>query len=149
MNSTINTSLGKIEERKLLWAEVPHRGFGERLTTRSTGTHTVADLLCASCKGSLGWMYIKAPNGDQRYKEGRCASCKESERATNLISIRAIHSRGREDYQREQLVTSLPCQALSLRRTCSTVWSRGSLSGDWGSQTFLFVLWGVLRAFRF
>ncbi|WVO22782.1 uncharacterized protein IAS62_004120 [Cryptococcus decagattii] len=54
MNSTINTSLGKIEERKLL-----------------TGTHTVADLLCASCKGSLGWMYIKAPNGDQRYKEGR------------------------------------------------------------------------------
>ncbi|AFR95907.2 hypothetical protein C343_04010 [Cryptococcus neoformans C23] len=54
MNSTINTSLGKIEERKLL-----------------TGTHTVADLLCASCKESLGWMYIKAPNGDQRYKEGR------------------------------------------------------------------------------
>lgn len=54
MNSTINTSLGKREERKLL-----------------TGTHTVADLHCASCDTSLGWMYIKAPNGEQRYKEGR------------------------------------------------------------------------------
>lgn len=32
--------------------------------------HTVADLLCASCNVSLGWMYIKAPNGEQRYKEG-------------------------------------------------------------------------------
>ncbi|KAK8843478.1 hypothetical protein IAR55_007137 [Kwoniella newhampshirensis] len=54
MNSTINTSLGKREDRKLL-----------------TGTHTVADLHCASCNTSLGWMYIKAPNGEQRYKEGR------------------------------------------------------------------------------
>ncbi|KAK4686287.1 hypothetical protein P7C73_g3838, partial [Tremellales sp. Uapishka_1] len=54
MNSTINTALGKREERKLL-----------------TGTHTVADLNCASCASSLGWMYIKAPNGEQRYKEGR------------------------------------------------------------------------------
>ncbi|EIW66935.1 hypothetical protein TREMEDRAFT_69912 [Tremella mesenterica DSM 1558] len=53
MNTTINTNLGKREERKLL-----------------TGTHTVADLLCSSCDTSLGWMYIKAPNGDQRYKEG-------------------------------------------------------------------------------
>ncbi|ODN75139.1 hypothetical protein L202_06345 [Cryptococcus amylolentus CBS 6039] len=54
MNSTINTSLGKTETRKLL-----------------TGTHTVADLICATCQSSLGWMYIKAPNGEQRYKEGR------------------------------------------------------------------------------
>ncbi|WVN91156.1 uncharacterized protein L203_106410 [Cryptococcus depauperatus CBS 7841] len=54
MNSTINTVLGKIEDRKLL-----------------TGTHTVADLQCANCDASLGWMYIKAPNGEQRYKEGR------------------------------------------------------------------------------
>nr|ODN88580.1 hypothetical protein L203_02586 [Cryptococcus depauperatus CBS 7841] len=53
MNSTINTVLGKIEDRKLL-----------------TGTHTVADLQCANCDASLGWMYIKAPNGEQRYKEG-------------------------------------------------------------------------------
>lgn len=35
-----------------------------------TGTHTVADLHCASCRAALGWMYIKAPNGEQRYKEG-------------------------------------------------------------------------------
>jgi len=54
MNSTINTNLGRREERKLL-----------------TGMHTVADLHCASCDSALGWMYIKAPNGEQRYKEGR------------------------------------------------------------------------------
>ncbi|KAL1410935.1 hypothetical protein Q8F55_001878 [Vanrija albida] len=54
MNSTINTRLGKREERKLM-----------------TGKHTVADLHCASCGQELGWMYIKAPNGEQRYKEGR------------------------------------------------------------------------------
>ncbi|RXK38792.1 hypothetical protein M231_03968 [Tremella mesenterica] len=43
----------------------------EQGNTVITGTHTVADLLCSSCDTSLGWMYIKAPNGDQRYKEGR------------------------------------------------------------------------------
>lgn len=32
--------------------------------------HTVADLMCASCGSPLGWMYIRAPNGEQRYKEG-------------------------------------------------------------------------------
>lgn len=30
----------------------------------------MADLHCASCGAELGWMYIKAPNGEQRYKEG-------------------------------------------------------------------------------
>ncbi|RSH78952.1 uncharacterized protein EHS24_001875 [Apiotrichum porosum] len=54
MNSTINTNLGKREDRKLM-----------------TGKHTVADLHCAACNAELGWMYIKAPNGEQRYKEGR------------------------------------------------------------------------------
>lgn len=53
MNSTINTHLGKREDRKLL-----------------TGLHTVADLLCSTCDTSLGWVYIKAPNGEQQYKEG-------------------------------------------------------------------------------
>lgn len=53
-NSTINTSLGKREDRRL-----------------STGTHTVADLQCAGCEKYLGWKYIKAPNGEQRYKEGK------------------------------------------------------------------------------
>lgn len=52
MNTTINTYLGKREDRKLL-----------------TGLHTVADLMCSTCDASLGWMYIKAPNGDQQYKE--------------------------------------------------------------------------------
>lgn len=39
--------------------------------------HTVADLLCMGCqqlgrKTTLGWMYIKAKERDQQYKEGGC-----------------------------------------------------------------------------
>ena len=30
----------------------------------------MADLLCAACGAKLGWMYIKAVNADQKYKEG-------------------------------------------------------------------------------
>lgn len=41
----------------------------EQTDTR-TGKHVVADLHCAGCNTELGWMYIKAPNGEQRYKEG-------------------------------------------------------------------------------
>lgn len=62
-------------------------------------------------------MYIKAPNGDQRYKEGGAPSI-EIKKATNLITIRAIHLRGRKDYQREQVVTSPPYQALCICCTC-------------------------------
>lgn len=40
-----------------------------------TGMHTVADLLCMGCqqlgrKTTLGWMYLKAKERDQQYKEG-------------------------------------------------------------------------------
>lgn len=47
------------------------RGVDKVLIEIRTGTHTVADLLCAGCNAPLGWMYIKAPNGEQRYKEGK------------------------------------------------------------------------------
>jgi len=35
-----------------------------------TGQHVVADLFCVSCDTLLGWMYISAPNGHEKYKEG-------------------------------------------------------------------------------
>ncbi|KAH8080233.1 yippee zinc-binding/DNA-binding /Mis18, centromere assembly-domain-containing protein [Filobasidium floriforme] len=54
MHSTVNTKLGKVEERRLL-----------------TGLHTVADLFCTSCDASLGWTYLKAQDRDQVYKEGK------------------------------------------------------------------------------
>lgn len=70
MNTTVNTTLGKREERNLLYVLPSHWRLDEMLIDR-TGTHTVADLLCAGCNAPLGWMYIKAPNGEQRYKEGK------------------------------------------------------------------------------
>jgi hypothetical protein len=33
--------------------------------------HTVADLSCVKCSTSLGWVYLKAVDRDQEYKEGR------------------------------------------------------------------------------
>ncbi|WVQ94777.1 hypothetical protein IAU59_001859 [Kwoniella sp. CBS 9459] len=54
LNSTINTNLGQQDERKLM-----------------TGKHTCADIYCAKCNAVLGWKYIVAPTGDQKYKESR------------------------------------------------------------------------------
>ncbi|GHJ90043.1 hypothetical protein NliqN6_6445 [Naganishia liquefaciens] len=59
LHSTVNTYLGKKEEKRLL-----------------TGMHTVADLLCMGCqqlgrKTTVGWMYLQAKERDQRYKEGK------------------------------------------------------------------------------
>ena len=39
-------------------------------TTNSTGMHTVADLSCLKCSSSLGWVYLKATDREQEYKEG-------------------------------------------------------------------------------
>ena len=73
MNSTINTRIGKREERTLMWVICPSH-VAEMLQatslTRRTGKHVVANLYCISCNGLLGWMYISAPNGHEKYKEG-------------------------------------------------------------------------------
>lgn len=53
-NTTINTVLGKHEDRQLL-----------------TGLHVVADLKCKGCEKSVGWSYIKAHENTQKYKEGK------------------------------------------------------------------------------
>jgi hypothetical protein len=132
MNSTINTNLGKREERKLMWVgrggggggclEVPWRGCGlvrapllergpeypsrptrfplaARLADPRTGRHTVADLHCASCDAEVGWMYIKAPTGDQRYKEGGWGA--------GRADGRPLHPRGGADRQGEQLAVTV------------------------------------------
>ncbi|CAO1624331.1 unnamed protein product [Jaminaea pallidilutea] len=53
-HSAINTTVGKAEDRQLL-----------------TGLHTVADLHCKGCDALVGWTYLKAWEGSQKYKEGR------------------------------------------------------------------------------
>ncbi|KAN0061744.1 hypothetical protein ACQY0O_005736 [Thecaphora frezii] len=52
--STLNTTVGQKEDRQLL-----------------TGLHTVADLKCAGCEKSVGWMYVRAWEAAQKYKEGK------------------------------------------------------------------------------
>ncbi|GAA99472.1 uncharacterized protein L969DRAFT_402115 [Mixia osmundae IAM 14324] len=54
LRSTTNTVTGKKEEKMLL-----------------TGLHSIADLRCKGCNISLGWVYIKAYEASQRYKEGK------------------------------------------------------------------------------
>ena len=53
-HSTFNTTTGTPEQRNLL-----------------TGLHLVADLKCKKCFGLIGWTYLKAWEGSQKYKEGR------------------------------------------------------------------------------
>lgn len=37
-----------------------------------TGVHTVADISCHICKTRIGWMYVRSPEVNQKYKEGKC-----------------------------------------------------------------------------
>lgn len=36
-----------------------------------TGLHTVADISCSVCCGKVGWVYIKSPERNQKYKENK------------------------------------------------------------------------------
>ncbi|CAD7695023.1 unnamed protein product [Ostreobium quekettii] len=42
----------------------------EREQLLSTGHYTLVDVRCRSCCTPLGWRYIKASRGEQKYKEG-------------------------------------------------------------------------------
>ncbi|KAL7083096.1 hypothetical protein ACP275_14G140700 [Erythranthe tilingii] len=50
----VNVFTGRKEDRQLM-----------------TGMHTVADINCRDCKHVLGWMYVKAYEDSQKYKEGK------------------------------------------------------------------------------
>lgn len=52
-HSAINIIVGQSEDRNLL-----------------TGMHTVADMRCKGCQTVVGWTYLKAWEGSQKYKEG-------------------------------------------------------------------------------
>ncbi|KAI9268832.1 Yippee/Mis18 [Phascolomyces articulosus] len=38
----------------------------------TTGLHTIKDVHCTKCDTILGWIYVKAYNDDNKYKEGKC-----------------------------------------------------------------------------
>lgn len=54
IDQVINVSIGDQEERMLM-----------------TGLHTVADISCSVCCGKIGWVYIKSPEKNQKYKENK------------------------------------------------------------------------------
>ncbi|KAK4514108.1 Lanosterol synthase (Oxidosqualene--lanosterol cyclase) [Mucor velutinosus] len=54
IHQVINISIGDQEERMLM-----------------TGLHTVADISCSVCCGTIGWVYIKSPEMNQKYKENK------------------------------------------------------------------------------
>lgn len=45
-DAVVNISLGDAEDRHM-----------------TTGLHTVRDIRCAKCKGTLGWKYVRAKKG--------------------------------------------------------------------------------------
>lgn len=58
LHTSMNTVIGKPEDRRLL-----------------TGMHTIADLSCQGCDTVIGWTYLKAWEGSQKYKEGQFHRC--------------------------------------------------------------------------
>ncbi|KAI9320884.1 peptidylprolyl isomerase [Dichotomocladium elegans] len=54
-DSVVNVVEGKAEDRKM-----------------ATGVHTVKDISCVRCKTLLGWIYIRAHDQENKYKEGKC-----------------------------------------------------------------------------
>ncbi|KZV38361.1 protein yippee-like-like [Dorcoceras hygrometricum] len=51
----MNIVIGPKEERKLI-----------------SGYFTVANIFCSKCNEEMGWIYIRAFEATQRYKEGKC-----------------------------------------------------------------------------
>jgi len=37
----------------------------------TTGRHLIRDIYCESCDEGIGWMYVRAFEADQKYKEGK------------------------------------------------------------------------------
>ncbi|KAF1801484.1 putative fad NAD binding oxidoreductase, partial [Mucor lusitanicus] len=54
IHQVVNICIGDQEERMLM-----------------TGLHTVADISCSVCCGKVGWVYIKSPERNQKYKENK------------------------------------------------------------------------------
>ena len=51
---SVNVKLAKSQQKMLL-----------------TGMHTISNLTCLGCESSLGWVYLKAQDATQKYKEGK------------------------------------------------------------------------------
>lgn len=41
------------------------------LQSLRTGVHIVSDVFCIGCNERVGWYYVKASDGSQKYKEGK------------------------------------------------------------------------------
>jgi len=54
LRSAVNVKLAKSEAKMLL-----------------TGMHTISNITCKGCEAPLGWVYIKASDPAQKYKEGK------------------------------------------------------------------------------
>lgn len=51
-----------------------------------TGMHTISNLTCKSCDAPLGWVYIKASDPAQKYKEGASADPVHSFRVISRLN---------------------------------------------------------------
>jgi len=54
LRSAVNVKIARSEQKMLL-----------------TGMHTISNISCKGCDTPLGWVYIKANDSAQKYKEGK------------------------------------------------------------------------------
>jgi hypothetical protein len=48
-----------------------------------SGLHTISNITCKGCDAPLGWVYLKANDPAQRYKEGESSELHGIERGPN------------------------------------------------------------------
>jgi hypothetical protein len=70
--ASVNVKLAKAQQKMLL-----------------TGMHTISNLTCLGCGSSLGWVYLKAEDPAQKYKEGKYILEKVSTEDPHNLIIRA------------------------------------------------------------
>lgn len=61
---SVNVKLAKSEQKMLL-----------------SGMHTISNITCKGCDTPLGWVYLRANDPAQRYKEGMLFFFEEDERS--------------------------------------------------------------------
>ncbi|KAH7726507.1 Yippee zinc-binding protein [Aphelenchoides avenae] len=81
----VNTSLGEAIEKDLI-----------------TGRHIVRDVFCGKCKTRLGWVYDKAFEVEQKYKEGKTVL------EMKLVQERNLTERDLPEEEDEWVVVPMP-----------------------------------------
>lgn len=88
----------------------------ESTRTMTTGVHIIRDSHCLGCGSALGWIYVRAFEIDQKYKEGKVILEQSAVREIDLKYGRELDGGSSNDDNSANAGYKLPvsCESLSL-----------------------------------